>query len=183
MSDAKVFIGGGRMYSQDELNVAVQVAHEHERARYEYIQRELEQWKKLVLDHKAMELPSPMIIKNGSIPSPCGQKFSDGTPHPLSCCKQVVSGSSGKQTTTPACTAEAMEGSTLTIEVVCLICQSEEKLRERCQSVSDELLTIAEGMGTTNMLRARQVQDCARRLASLLAPPPTARDANEKDLG
>lgn len=133
-------------------------------------------------------------------PSPCGQKFSDGTPHPMSLWREDSS------------ELEYVDG--IAVAKVagwpahCLICQSEEKLRgevkreqeerevnfQAWKSTFAELATLREGLqGLVEKMQhvyldfedyptfasgGSHSSNCSKcALASLLAPPPTARDA------
>lgn len=60
-------------------------------------------------------------------PSPCGQKFSDGTPHPASLWREGAH-TPHEGDSVHRCQADCLPG-------YCLICQSEEKLREEIASL------------------------------------------------
>lgn len=103
------------VWSQAELNDAVQAAHDEERS----IGPCGKHPKACYVDPEKI-----VSVGNGEITrgycsicaastSPCGQKFSDGTPHPASCWRS----------------AECALIQPVWTNGVCLICQSEEKLR------------------------------------------------------
>lgn len=93
--------------------------------------------------------------------SPCGQKFSGGTPHPESLWRSDM-----------AIGERMYRGDGVELfRGVCLICQSEEMLR----GLVAKWRRIASNRSDVDI--PNTMLNCADELASLLAPPPTAREA------